>query len=167
MSKYFFARLEVGYKGEKTVSTGVCNLSYCTNPRNTYKGIGERLCEKHQRLMREYGGPGRTDRPYTFNKSKTCDCCGLNPWEHDMVKQIDDELIRDRTAWGMLIVDHIHTQRDGGSDAPENCQTLCKNCNDIKSTLAGDLIPKKLYKNPKDHEYIMSKLKPHYLKLFG
>ena len=117
--------------------------------------------------MREYGGPGRTDRPYTFNKSKTCDCCGLNPWEHDMVKQIDDELIRDRTAWGMLIVDHIHTQRDGGSDAPENCQTLSKNCNDIKSTLAGDLIPKKLYKNPKDHEYIMSKLKPHYLKLFG
>tara|TARA_B100000282_G_scaffold117571_1_gene83713 strand:+ start:952 stop:1455 length:504 start_codon:yes stop_codon:yes gene_type:complete len=167
MSKYFFDRLEVGYKGEKTVSTGVCNLSYCTNPRTTYKGIGERLCEKHQRLMREYGGPGRTDRPYTFNKSKTCDCCGLNPWEHDMVKQIDDELIRDRTAWGMLIVDHIHTQRDGGSDAPENCQTLCKNCNDIKSTLAGDLIPKKLYKNPKDHEYIMSKLKPHYLKLFG
>jgi hypothetical protein len=167
MSKYFFDRLEVGYKGEKTVSTGVCNLSYCTDPRTTYKGIGERLCEKHQRLMREYGGPGRTDRPYTFNKSKTCDCCGLNPWEHDMVKQIDDELIRDRTAWGMLIVDHIHTQRDGGSDAPENCQTLCKNCNDIKSTLAGDLIPKKLYKNPKDHEYIMSKLKPHYLKLFG
>ena len=167
MSKYFFDRLEVGYKGEKTVSTGVCNLSYCTNPRTTYKGIGERLCEKHQRLMREYGGPGRTDRPYTFNKSKTCDCCGLNPWEHDMVKQIDDELILDRTAWGMLIVDHIHTQRDGGSDAPENCQTLCKNCNDIKSTLAGDLIPKKLYKNPKDHEYIMSKLKPHYLKLFG
>ena len=167
MSKYFFDRLEVGYKGEKTVSTGVCNLSYCSNPRTTYKGIGERLCEKHQRLMREYGGPGRTDRPYTFNKSKTCDCCGLNPWEHDMVKQIDDELIRDRTAWGMLIVDHIHTQRDGGSDAPENCQTLCKNCNDIKSTLAGDLIPKKLYKNPKDHEYIMSKLKPHYLKLFG
>ena len=167
MSKYFFDRLEVGYKGEKTVSTGVCNLSYCTNPRTTYKGIGERLCEKHQRLMREYGGPGRTDRPYTFNKSKTCDCCGLNPWEHDMVNQIADELIRDRTAWGMLIVDHIHTQRDGGSDAPENCQTLCKNCNDIKSTLAGDLIPKKLYKNPKDHEYIMSKLKPHYLKLFG
>ena len=167
MSKYFFDRLEVGYKGEKTVSTGVCNLSYCTNPRTTYKGIGERLCEKHQRLMREYGGPGRTARPYTFNKSKTCDCCGLDPWEHDMVKQIDDELIRDRTAWGMLIVDHIHTQRDGGSDAPENCQTLCKNCNDIKSTLAGDLIPKKLYKNPKDHEYIMSKLKPHYLKLFG
>ena len=167
MSKYFFDRLEVGYKGEKTVSTGVCNLSYCTDPRTTYKGIGERLCEKHQRLMREYGGPGRTDRPYTFNKSKTCDCCGLNPWEHDMVKQIDDELIRDRTAWGMLIVDHIHTQRDGGSDAPENCQTLCKNCNDIKSTLAGDLIPKKLYNNPKDHEYIMSKLKPHYLKLFG
>ena len=71
MSKYFFDRLEVGYKGEKTVSTGVCNLSYCTNPRTTYKGIGERLCEKHQRLMREYGGPGRTDRPYTFNKSKT------------------------------------------------------------------------------------------------
>ena len=167
MSKYFFDRLEVGYKGEKTVSTGVCNLSYCTNPRTTYKGIGERLCEKHQRLMREYGGPGRTDRPYTFNKSKTCDCCGLNPWEHDMVKQIEDELIRDRTAWGMLIVDHIHTQRDGGSDAPENCQTLCKNCNDIKSTLAGDLIPKKLYKNPKDHENIMSKLKPHYYKLFG
>ena len=84
-----------------------------------------------------------------------------------MVKLIDDELIRDRTAWGMLIVDHIHTQRDGGSDWHTNTKTLCKNCYLINSTLAGDIIPKKLYKNPKDYEDVISKLKPHYLKLFG
>ena len=167
MSKHFFERLDIGYKGKKQKTSGECNLSHCTNPRTIYKGVGSRLCEKHQRLMRENGGPGRVDRPWTFNKSKTCDSCGLDPWKHDMVKQIDDELIRDRTAWGMLIVDHIHTQRDGGSDCPTNTQTLCKNCDLIKSTLAGDMIPKKLYNNPQDYEDTINKLKPHYLKLFG
>jgi len=84
-----------------------------------------------------------------------------------MVKKIDDDLIRDRVAWGMLIVDHIHTQRDGGNDRPENCQTLCLDCNQIKSTLACDTMPKKLYKNEADYNDIVNRLRPHYENLFG
>jgi len=118
-------------------------------------------------MLREYGGPARTDRPWTFNKKRTCECCGHNPWKHPMVKKIDDDLIRDRVAWGMLIVDHIHTQRDGGNNRPENCQTLCLDCNQIKSTLACDTMPKKLYKNESDYTNIVNQLRPYYKKLFG
>lgn len=166
--KHFFERVKQGYKGKKArPSIYKCNLEYCNEQRSQYKGIGGRLCEHHQSLLREYGGPARTDRPWTFHKKKSCDCCGFTPWKHPKVAMIEDELIRDRTAWGMLIVDHIHTQRDGGCDSPENTQTLCLNCNQIKSTLAGDLIPNKLYKNKDDITRIKEYLAPHYNKVFG
>ena len=166
--RHFFERLRLGYKGKKVrPSIYKCNLDYCNEQRSQYKGIGASLCEHHQSLLREYGGPARVDRPWTFHKKKSCDCCGFTPWEHTKVAMIEDELIRDRTAWGMLIVDHIHTQRDGGCDSPENTQTLCLNCNQIKSTLAGDLIPNKLYKNKEDITRIKEHLAPHYDKVFG
>lgn len=167
MSKHFFERLEQGYAGVKQSTSCTCRLEWCGKPASKYHGVGSLLCEEHQSLMREYGGPGRTDRPWTFNKKSTCECCGHDPWEHPMVKRIEDELVRDRVAWGMLIVDHIHTQRDGGSDAPENCQTLCLDCNQIKTTLAGDSMPKALYNDEEEYYSILEKLKPHYTKLFG
>ena len=167
MSKHFFERLEQGYVGVKKSISCKCRLEWCNSPVSKYHGVGSLLCEEHQLLMREYGGPGRTDRPWTFNKKRTCECCGHDPWEHPMVKRIEDELVRDRVAWGMLIVDHIHTQRDGGSDAPENCQTLCLDCNQIKTTLAGDSMPKALYNNDAEYNSILDRLRPHYKKLFG
>jgi hypothetical protein len=166
MSKHFFERLEQGYAGiKKTVST-TCNLNWCDCSVSKFKGVGSRLCETHQSLMREYGGPGRTDRPWTFNKKRTCDCCGHNPWEHPKVQKIKDPLVKDRVAWGMLIVDHINTQRDGGTDHPDNCQTLCLDCNQIKSTLACDTMPKKLYKDPAEFEKIKQFLFTHYIDVF-
>lgn len=167
MSKFFFERHEPGYAGvKKTVST-TCSLKWCNEPASKYKGYGSRLCEHHQRLMREYGGPGRTDRPWSFNKKRTCECCGFNPWEHENVKKITDPLIKDRVAWGMLIVDHINTQRDGGGDAPENCQTLCLDCNQIKTTLAGDSMPRARYKDEEKFIEIKERVLVQYRAVFG
>ena len=167
MSRYFFQRLTQGYLGtKKKPSKAICRLPYCNQSASQYKGPGSQLCETHQAQMREYGGPGRLDRPWTFHKKATCDKCGHNPWEHPLVKKIDDDLIQDRVAWGMLFVDHIHTQRDGGDHSEQNVQTLCLDCNVIKSTLAGDLVPKKLYSNEQDYQNILDKLKPHYEKVF-
>lgn len=167
MSIHFTQRLTQGYAGTKTYITSNCSLFYCNHKASKFKGIGSRLCEHHQSLLREYGGPARMDRPYTFHKKRICDICSHNPWKHPMVKKIKDELIRDRVAWGMLIVDHIHTQRDGGKHTECNVQTLCLDCNLIKSTLAGDMVPKKLYKNEEDYNEVLNTLKPHYDKVFG
>ena len=175
MSRHFFERLELGYAGIKHEKTQrhyendhvTCSLDYCNNLKTKYKGIGSHLCEHHQSILREYGGPGRYDRPWTMHKKSSCDFCGKNPWEHPKVKQIEDELIRDRVAWGMLIVDHIHTQRDGGNHGPDNVQTLCLDCNQIKSTLACDTMPKALYANENDYYSIKEKLQPVLDKLFG
>jgi len=167
MSKHFFQRYIQGYAGIKTSITATCLLPYCNENSSKYKGKGSRLCEQHQSLLREYGGPARTDRPWTFHKKKQCDICNHNPWEHPKVKLIDNELIRDRVAWGMLFVDHIETQRDGGSHCDQNTQTLCLDCNMIKSTLAGDLVPKKLYKDKKDYYNVLARLKPFYDKVFN
>jgi hypothetical protein len=166
MSKHFFERLKLGYAGKKQSVSIKCKLPYCDNPASLFKGVGSQLCEHHQSLMREYGGPGRTDRPWSFHKKQHCECCGHNPWDHPMVQKIDDELVRDRVAWGMLIVDHIKTQRDGGGHSDNNVQTLCLDCNQIKTTLAGDSMPKALYNDPKAVDKIKKKLKPFYKKLF-
>ncbi len=167
LSKHFSQRHTIGSWGRKKYISAKCPLPYCDQQSSPYKGPGSRLCENHQRLLREYGGPGRVDRPWTFHKKKECDICGHNPWFHPKVQLIDDELIRDRVAWGMLFVDHIETQRDGGGHHANNTQTLCLDCNMIKSTLAGDMIPKKLYKDKTEYDNIIEKLKPHYEKVFG
>ena len=160
MSKHFTQLLQQGYAGTKKTTTGECNLEFCNNSRTIYKGIGERLCEHHQKTMREYGGSGRTDRPWTFNKQPCCEMCGFDPYEHELVQRIDHDLVQRRTASSLLIVDHIKTQRDGGDDSPENCQTLCITCNYIKTMLSGDIVPKALYKDKKDYNAVIRLLKP-------
>lgn len=167
MSQYFFNRLSQGYAGEKQSVSAKCKLPWCNSHASKYKGAGSSLCEEHQLLLREYGGPARIDRPWTFNKRKSCDFCGYNPWQHSKVKQIDNELIKDRVAYGMLIVDHIKPQKYKGGDHPENCQTLCLDCNQIKTTLAGDSMPKDLYKDAEVYENIKTQLKPWLDKLFN
>ena len=167
MSKFFFERLHQGYAGEKYSTSIKCSLPWCKEWATFNKGVGERYCDHHQGLLREYGGPARTDRPWTFNKKSCCDYCGKDPWQHPKVKQISDELIRDRVAWGMLIVDHIIPQKYEGGDAPENCQTLCLDCNQIKTTLACDSMPRALYNDKSEYESVKQKLKPWLEKLFG
>jgi hypothetical protein len=167
MSKHFFERLELGYAGKKRIQVGCCALPWCNRPKSKYKGVGQSYCVWHQKMLREYGGPARSDRPWTFNKNTTCDFCGKDPWQHPKVKEIHDPLIRDRVAWGMLIVDHIKPQKYHGGDSPDNCQTLCLDCNQIKTTLACDSMPRSLYKDVNEYKKIKKKLKPHLDKLFG
>ena len=166
MSKYFFERLEQGYAGikskgnESKLKSTRCNLPWCNNPRTKYKGVGSTLCEEHQGKMREYGGPGRMDRKWTFNKKEYCEMCGMKPEEHAMVKKISNPLVKRRTALSLLIVDHINTQRDGGCDSPENVQTLCVTCNFVKTMLSGDTVPRKLYKTEEEYQKVQDLLKP-------
>jgi 5-methylcytosine-specific restriction endonuclease McrA len=67
----------------------------------------------------------------------------------------------------MLIVDHIRTQRDGGDHSLDNVQTLCLDCNQIKSTLACDTMPKALYKDENEFNNVKENLKPWLDKLFN
>jgi len=167
MSKHFFERVTLGYAGTKRIQIGCCSLPWCGNRKSKYKGVGQSYCVTHQQMLREYGGPARVDRPYSFNKKRTCDFCGKDPWQHNKVIEIDDPYVRDRVAWGMLIVDHIKAQKDGGGDYPDNCQTLCLDCNQIKSTLAFDTMPKSLYKNNIQYKKSKKLLQPYLKKLFG
>lgn len=169
MSKYFFEKLKQGYAGKKTKTSGCCNLTWCNKPRSQYKGVGSQLCEEHQNMMREYGGPARMDRKYTFNKKSCCEWCEYDPFKNPKIKQVlsINELVGCRTAWTQLIVDHIVPQKYGGSDAPDNCQTLCKNCNDIKTILSGDTAPRALYKNEEDYQAVHNLLKPIAEKVFA
>lgn len=166
MSKFYELRYKQGDFGVKKTISVTCLLPWCNNTASKYKGPGSQCCEEHQMLLREYGGPARLDRPYTFNKKTTCDFCGFDPWNHYLIKKINDPLIADRVAWGMLIVDHIHTQRDGGEDHPNNCQTLCLLCNTVKSSVSGDTMPKSLYNSQKKFTDLCKNLKPIYKKLF-
>jgi hypothetical protein len=162
MSKYFFERLVLDAQPKKLKVSVDCLLPWCNDRASVHKGPGSRLCKTHQALMREYGGPARIDRQYTFNKNTTCDFCGFDPWQHPIVMKINNQLVQDRVAWGMLIVDHIVPQKYGGGDHPTNCQTLCLDCNQIKTTLACDSMPKALYKNPDDYYAVKAALKEYH-----
>lgn len=166
MSKHFFERLDQRKQPTKQSISTCCSLEWCDKPSSKYKGPGSRLCEEHQSKMREFGGPARLDRPWTFNKKCTCDFCGFDPWKHKVVSKISNELVRDRVAWGMLIVDHIIPQKYNGGDRPENCQTLCLFCNQIKTTLACDSMPKALYKDPRDYYAVKAALKEYHDECF-
>ena len=171
MSKYFFERLKQGYAGRKLNvkknSSACCKLPWCDKPRTMYKGVGGTLCEEHQVKMREYGGPARMDRKWSFNKKECCEMCNFDPNKQELVKKISNPLVQRRTALSLLIVDHIKTQRDGGDDSPENVQTLCITCNFIKTMLSGDSIPKKLYKNFKEYQRVLDLLKPIAKEVLG
>lgn len=172
MSKYFTERLTVGYAGKKSdllileEQNLTCDIPGCGSSRTHYHGRGRNLCGHHQSRMREYGGPGRLDRPYTFHKKTCCEVCGHNPWEHPMVKLIEDELVRDRVANGMLIVDHKNPQKNGVDHTEENTQTLCLDCNLIKTTLSCDFMPDSHFADKTKIESLKEKLRPVYEKIF-
>jgi len=44
---------------------------------------------------------------------------------------------------------------------------LCLDCNMIKSTLAGDMVPKKLYKDENEYHSVLERLEPHFNKVFN
>ena len=60
----------------------ICAVPGCTEHITQMQGPGSSvLCRNHQLYMREYGGMGRIDRPWTFHRKKHCLECGFSPFE--------------------------------------------------------------------------------------
>lgn len=120
-----------------------CTVKGCNNPLTRYEGPkSNSLCREHQIKQREYGGPGRIDRPWTFERKWSCDWCGYSPlkdpWFDNPPIPFDNEVHKNQVQRGTLVGDHIERKVDGGSDCSENVQTLCQNCNSKKTSLYRD-----------------------------
>jgi hypothetical protein len=138
-----------GYKGKKKkVPTASCKLIGCNNPLTEYKGKGScSLCEEHQKILRDYGGFARTDRPYSFWKKSRCEGknCLHNPMQNVRVRDYAEPK-RSVYAMTLLHVDHItppKNKKDKGKmyaecNHPSNLQTLCSECHTVKSYECGD-----------------------------
>ena len=128
----------------KTISemraTTQCVLDGCKRPLTHFQGPGSlQLCREHQLRLREYGGPGRLDRPYTFWKKDSCESCGRTPsQDNPKIAQMKEPM---RTIVGrmMLQVDHKTVRKQGGNH-PKNLVTLCAECHQLKTYKNADHI---------------------------
>ncbi len=114
----------------------------CGASVTVFTGTGSQvLCEEHQDNLYVNGGTGRMDRPHTFHRKTCCDWCGYDPLKNPALAGITDpeELTRVRNA--SLVGDHIIRRSDGGDDSEQNIQTLCRNCDAIKTMLNKDYLP--------------------------
>ena len=134
------------YTDTKTINRRLntqCTLPGCENHLTLYKGPGTRLlCREHQLRMREYGGPGRLDRKWSFWKKDYCEECGHDPRNNVQLAHLDEPL-RNTLANMMLHVDHVNAigkDKYSNTDANhrDNLRTLCMECHMIKTLVDGD-----------------------------
>jgi hypothetical protein len=136
-----------GSKGTKLVTpTDLCKLAGCDNVLSKYHGPGEtKFCAEHQKTLREYKGFARSDRSYTLWKKAVCEVCGHNPFENDRIKLMAEPK-KSVYAMRLLQVDHIYPSKNSkdkfvlGNEVnhPDNLQTLCGDCHQIKTLDNGD-----------------------------
>lgn len=124
-------------------SGATCQLDGCSEPVSNMTGPGgDRLCRKHQLDQREYGGPGRIDRPHTFHRRWICDHCGIDVSAEVAQKypglEDEDPVLFNRLCRNRIIADHIVRQADGGDNSAQNIQSLCLDCNADKTILNED-----------------------------
>ena len=122
-----------------------CELDGCDNPLTHYKGPGSlSLCREHQIRQRQYGGPARRDRPWSFWKKDHCEDCGHVPHrDNPKIAELKEPA---RTILGMMMlhVDHKKAGRGAkrtgelGVNHPNNLVTLCQECHMLKTYLKGD-----------------------------
>ena len=142
------------YTVEKRLNS-TCTLPGCTEHLTLYKGPGSRLlCRTHQLRLREYGGPGRLDRKWSFWKKDYCEECGHNPKHNTQLAHLDEPL-RSTLANMMLHVDHVNAAgKDKYSNADvnhrDNLRTLCMECHMIKTLLDGDHWKQGFHSNESD-----------------
>lgn len=123
-------------------SKGMCAVEGCGEILTPFSGPGQdKLCREHQLMLREYGGPARLDRPWTFHKQNVCSCCGKTFEDIVDLFKIDisvfDDVMLSRLSRSFFVGDHITRQSDGGNHSSKNIQTLCIVCNNVK-TIASD-----------------------------
>jgi hypothetical protein len=123
----------------------VCKIDGCSNPLTQMKGPGSGvLCREHQIYQREYGEPGRIDRPHTFHRTWSCESCGYNPLEDPRLADIEDEMIKRTVGRVLMHGDHNKIRRaDGGDDSADNIKCLCYACHAKKTILERDHIKNK------------------------
>jgi len=127
----------------RTEVGNVCTVPGCKEHITQMRGPGSSvLCRNHQLYMREYGGMGRIDRPWTFHRKRFCIECGFNPYEdtknkYFYLKDINPDLWH-RLCRGKLVGDHIIRPSEGGTDEEDNIQTLCRLCDSDKTTINED-----------------------------
>lgn len=126
-----------------------CSLSDCNKPLTIFDGPGsDKYCREHQLESIEYGGYGRGDRPHTFHRSDTCDCCGQNinddpRWEKAqeffgiVLTEAQKNEIKRRYNHG----DHNFRKADGGDDSAENTNAFCSFCHWVKTVINNDSRP--------------------------
>jgi hypothetical protein len=139
--------VDFGSKGVKNnIPTDKCKLNGCNNTITKYYGQGEtKFCEHHQKTLREHKGFARADRPYTLWKKPVCDACGHNPFKNVRIKSMPEPK---KTIYAMrlLQVDHIIPSKNSKdkcilgheTNHPDNLQTLCGDCHQIKTLDNGD-----------------------------
>lgn len=129
-----------------SASSTSCILEGCDTHLTPYRGPGSGvLCRKHQKLLREYGGPGRISRPHTFHRGYTCEACGKDADELLELQGVDIDALTPveyhRVRRAIFVGDHQIRQADGGGDEEENIKTWCQTCNTIKTVLSEDFRP--------------------------
>ncbi len=123
----------------------ICKLENCNKPLTMFEGPGSKhLCEEHQLQQREFGGPGRIDRPWSFSREWVCNWCGYSPKEDTFFDNppipFDNEIHKNQVMRSTLIGDHLIRKVDGGGHSKDNVQTLCRNCDAKKTALYKDFI---------------------------
>ena len=133
-------------KKKKSKPTSICKVPGCNNHITEWTGKGSHtLCEEHQKTLREFKGFARLDRPYTLHKKLKCDACGHEPYNNIRLR-LEPALERTVYAYRLLQVDHIVPPTNPDDkyilehecNHPDNLQTLCGDCHQIKTLKSGD-----------------------------
>lgn len=119
-----------------------CTVEGCNDPLTQKTGPGsDKLCRKHQKNLREFGGPGRLDRPHTHHRKWICVDCGKDV-QAEVRKKFpgveEDPALFSRLCRNRIVGDHIIRKADGGDDSEENIQSLCLDCNSDKTIMSED-----------------------------
>ena len=114
-----------------------CTVEGCDKVVTPYQGPGsDKYCREHQRTLSEYGGLSTGAKVYSFSRKDKCECCGFDPLTHPWIQSITDPKVQNAAIRSVLTVDHIDANHN--NDNPENHQTLCPTCHNIKTIKFGD-----------------------------
>jgi hypothetical protein len=123
----------------------LCTIPDCGRPLTTMRGKGSsKYCIEHQLYGTSYGGAGVDGRPHTYQREWVCVCCGKDVQE--TLRKIRPNLEKDDPAKfnqisrGLVVGDHIIRKSDGGDDSKENIQSLCLDCDRIKTYESEDYL---------------------------
>lgn len=123
----------------KVALRGKCKAPGCTDHLTLWKGPGEKeFCDAHQRNFSVFGGLATGNKIYSHVRQSCCGDCGFDPAKLSRVAKYKDSdpKLYNSMIRAALTVDH----RDGNhqNNNPENLQTLCSNCHNIKTIEYGD-----------------------------